>query len=117
MPYGATVDPASALPANAPVYFELTVRPEGDQWQSGRWYLRDNHCRLVPGDSPLGYRLPLASQPWVTAAEYPFIHPTDPNQDLPELPDTAVGDAVPRLVAAPVLPVFVALAWELASPL
>ena len=58
---------------------------KGDQWQSGRWYLRDNHCRLVPGDSPLGYRLPLASQPWVTAAEYPFIHATDPNQDFPEL--------------------------------
>ncbi|WP_148054018.1 transglutaminase family protein, partial [Pseudomonas brassicacearum] len=52
------------------------------------WYLRDSHCRLVPGDLPLGYRLPLASQPWVTAAEYPFIHPTDPNQDLPELPGT-----------------------------
>lgn len=26
----ATVDPASALPAGAPLYFELTVRPEGD---------------------------------------------------------------------------------------
>ncbi|WP_455926349.1 transglutaminase family protein [Pseudomonas putida] len=58
----------------------------GDQWQSGRWYLRDSHCRLVPGDSPLGYRLPLGSQPWVTAAEYPFVHPRDPNQDLGALP-------------------------------
>jgi len=58
----------------------------GDQWQSGRWYLRDSHCRLVPGDSPLGYRLPLASQPWVTAAEYPFVHPRDPNQDVGALP-------------------------------
>jgi len=57
-----------------------------DQWQSGRWYLRDNHCRLVPGDSPLGYRLPLASQPWVTAAEYPFILPLDQNQPIPGLP-------------------------------
>jgi uncharacterized protein (DUF2126 family) len=57
-----------------------------DQWQSGRWYLRDNHCRLVPGDSPLGYRLPLASQPWVTAAEYPFILPLDQNQSIPGLP-------------------------------
>jgi uncharacterized protein (DUF2126 family) len=58
-----------------------------DHWQSGRWYLRDEHCRLVPGDSPLGYRLPLASQPWVKAAEYPYIHPTDHNQDFPDLPD------------------------------
>ena len=58
----------------------------GDRWQSGRWYLRDEHCRLVPGDSPLGYRLPLGSQPWVKAAEYPYVHPTDANQEFPELP-------------------------------
>jgi len=58
-----------------------------DQWQSGRWYLRDEHCRLVPGDSALGYRLPLASQPWVKAAEYPYIHPSDHNQAFAELPD------------------------------
>ncbi|MBV4547924.1 DUF2126 domain-containing protein [Pseudomonas triticicola] len=67
----------------------LARTAKGDQWQSGRWYLRDEDCRLVPGDSPLGYRLPLASQPWVKAAEYPFIHPNDPNQDFAELPDLA----------------------------
>src|SRR5471032_2801638 len=66
----------------------LARTAKGDQWQSGRWYLRDEHCRLVPGDSPLGYRLPLGSQPWVKAAEYPFIHPNDPNQEFPILPDT-----------------------------
>ncbi|UVL62171.1 transglutaminase family protein [Pseudomonas sp. B21-032] len=64
------------------------VRSADEQrWQSGRWYLRDEHCRLVPGDSPLGYRLPLAAQPWVKAAEYPYVHPTDPNQVLGDLPD------------------------------
>lgn len=30
----------------------LARTAKGDQWQSGRWYLRDTHCRLVPGDSP-----------------------------------------------------------------
>ncbi|MDH0746632.1 transglutaminase family protein [Pseudomonas sp. GD03842] len=64
-----------------------------DRWQSGRWYLRGEHCRLVPGDSPLGYRLPLASQPWVKAAEYPYIHPNDPNQDFAELADRDEIDA------------------------
>ena len=64
----------------------LARTASGEQWQSGRWFLRDHDCRLVPGDSPLGYRLPLASQPWVSAAEYPFVHPRDPNQELPELP-------------------------------
>jgi uncharacterized protein (DUF2126 family) len=66
----------------------LTRAKAGDKWQSGRWFLRDEHCRLVPGDSALGYRLPLASQPWVKASEYPFIHPTDHNQDFPELPSS-----------------------------
>lgn len=66
-----------------------------DGWQSGRWYLRHEHCRLVPGDSALGYRLPLASQPWVRAAEYPYVHPNDLNQDFDELPDRAsLGIAV-----------------------
>lgn len=61
----------------------------GDGWQSGRWYLRDEHCRLVPGDSALGYRLPLGSQPWVKAAEYPYVHPTDANQDFAALPSAS----------------------------
>jgi uncharacterized protein (DUF2126 family)/transglutaminase-like putative cysteine protease len=51
------------------------TRHAGAPWQSGRWYLRDQHCRLVPGDSALGYRLPLASRPWVAAAEDPHLHP------------------------------------------
>ena len=65
----------------------LARTADGEHWQSGRWYLRDEHCRLVPGDSALGYRLPLASQPWVKAAEYPYVHPTDANQDFAELAD------------------------------
>ncbi|MNJ30235.1 Transglutaminase-like superfamily protein [compost metagenome] len=65
----------------------LARSADEQRWQSGRWFLRDQHCRLVPGDSPLGYRLPLAAQPWVSAAEYPYVHPTDPNQPLGELPD------------------------------
>jgi len=67
----------------------LARSADEQRWQSGRWYLRDQHCRLVPGDSPLGYRLPLAAQPWVSAAEYPYVHPTDPNQAQDDLPARA----------------------------
>lgn len=58
-----------------------------DGWRSGPWFLREEQCRLVPGDSPLGYRLPLDSQPWVREEDYPYLHPTDPNQPLAPLPD------------------------------
>ena len=61
----------------------------GEGWQSGRWFLRDEHCRLLPGDSPLGYRLPLDSLPWVSQADYPYINPVDPSQALPPLPSPA----------------------------
>ena len=55
------------------------------RWQSGRWFLRGDRCYLVPGDSPLGYRLPLDSQPWVAAGEYPWLHQPDQTQPFPPL--------------------------------
>jgi uncharacterized protein (DUF2126 family) len=58
-------------------------------WQSGRWFLREEHCRLLPGDSPLGYRLPLDSQPWVEDSDYPYVNPADPSVSQPPLPSTA----------------------------
>ncbi|UCJ18648.1 transglutaminase family protein [Pseudomonas sp. MM211] len=58
-------------------------------WRSGSWYLRDEYCRLVPGDSALGYRLPLDSLPWVRAEEYPYVTPADPSQVFAPLPSSA----------------------------
>lgn len=64
----------------------LARSERGEQWITGSWFLRDEHCRLIPGDSAMGYRLPLDSQPWVREADYPFVRPRDPNQFFAELP-------------------------------
>jgi uncharacterized protein (DUF2126 family) len=34
-------------------------------WHSSRWFFRRQHLFLIPGDSPMGYRLPLDSLPWI----------------------------------------------------
>jgi uncharacterized protein (DUF2126 family) len=59
--------------------------PATERWRSGRWFLRDERCYLIPGDSPMGYRLPLDSLPWTAANDYPYIFPPDPAQPLPPL--------------------------------
>lgn len=55
-------------------------------WQSSSWYLRSEHCYLLPGDSPMGYRLPLDSLPWTAPVDYPFVHAPDPFQSFEPLP-------------------------------
>lgn len=65
------------------------IRERDGRWRSGDWFLRSERCYLVPGDSPLGYRLPLDSQPWVAATDYPYVYPPDPSRSLAPLPSSA----------------------------
>jgi uncharacterized protein (DUF2126 family) len=80
----------------------------GAHWRTGPWFLRRERCYLIPGDSPVGYRLPLDSQPWVTKHEYPSMHEADPMAPPPPLPEmgtflvsqqkgTRLGEARPVL--------------------
>ena len=61
----------------------------GRGWRSEQWTLRRGHLFLVPGDSPVGYRLPLSTLSYVPAAQYPFMYPQDPTIERAPLPDYA----------------------------
>ncbi|HVK32531.1 MAG TPA: transglutaminase family protein [Burkholderiaceae bacterium] len=50
----------------------------GPRWVSGLWRVRDDRLHLLPGDSPMGYRLPLDALPWVTKGDYPYLIEQDP---------------------------------------
>src|SRR5579871_867940 len=58
----------------------------GPEWQTGLWMLRGQHLFLVPGDSPVGLRLPLPSLPWVAPSDEPEVHPVDPMVNRGRLP-------------------------------
>ena len=51
----------------------------GPVWRTGSWFLRDERMYLMPGDSPMGLRLPLDSVPWVSKADYPYLIEQDPS--------------------------------------
>jgi uncharacterized protein (DUF2126 family)/transglutaminase-like putative cysteine protease len=73
---------------------------QGNQacWLSGPWFLRDDDVLwLIPGDSPMGLRLPLDSIPWVTERDYPGIFQQDPSQKFLALPREFLYRAQPEL--------------------
>jgi len=84
-----------ALPLQA--QSAVTHRPAGvrtgphtaRRWSTGPWFVRDERMYLVPGDSPMGYRLPLDSLPWVADRDYPHHIEQDPQAERSALPDGA----------------------------
>lgn len=83
-----------------PVACNLATSAALPRWRSSSWFLRAERCYLVPGDSALGYRLPLDSQPWADDSDMPWVHPTDQTQSFSPLPpyrrlrfETALGGA------------------------
>ena len=55
-------------------------------WRSGPWSFRQGRMYLVPGDSAMGFRLPLESLPWVAPSEMPRHYDRDPQDPRPPLP-------------------------------
>ncbi len=58
------------------------------KWVSGKWPLTSERLFLIPGDSPIGLRLPLESLPWVDAGDAPFTFQVDPFSIEPSRPLT-----------------------------
>jgi hypothetical protein len=56
------------------------------RWQSGKWFFRDGEMFLIPGDSPVGLRLPLESLPWVDPALVAYDVEADPFAPKEPLP-------------------------------
>ena len=68
---------------------------EGRAWISESWVFRRGGAYLSPGDSPMGFRLPLGSLPFVPSDSYPYYHPQDPLEDRDALP-TDPGAPLPK---------------------
>ena len=63
------------------------VELEGERrWESGKWFLRRERMYLLPGDSPMGLRLPLDSIPWVKESDRPVFYEQDPMAERSDLP-------------------------------
>jgi len=91
---------AFGRPLGAPVGYVLPVKRCATQaearWVSEFWHTRRKRLFLVPGDAPIGSRLPLGALPHLPAADYPYVMPADPMAARDELSD-------PQPVAQPII--------------
>lgn len=62
----------------------------GRRWVTERWALRREKLYLIPGDSPIGYRLPLGSTYYFSPAQNPDQPPRDPLSNARQLPERRI---------------------------
>lgn len=73
---------------DAPRGYVLPVqRWQSKAWLSERWAFRQGRMFLIPGDSPVGFRLPLEALPWLPPMDFPHVIPYDPMRRTEPLPE------------------------------
>jgi uncharacterized protein (DUF2126 family)/transglutaminase-like putative cysteine protease len=64
------------------------ARSAAARWMTERWSTRSGKLFLIPGDSPVGYRLRLGALPHVAPIAYPHVIPRDPFEMVGALPSS-----------------------------
>jgi uncharacterized protein (DUF2126 family) len=64
----------------------ITTRSGEPAWTSQPWFLASKQMFLVPGDSVMGYRLPLESLPWTKPEDVLYSYEPDPFAKRTRLP-------------------------------
>ena len=85
------------------------------RWESGAWVLRQGHLFLTPGDSPMGFRLPLDLLPWEEPAARQTLDERDPFAPRGPLPLVSPRPSVngtPHAAATPASVIRTALCVE-----
>ncbi|MGD7035846.1 DUF2126 domain-containing protein [Methylotuvimicrobium buryatense] len=74
---------------NQPAGFALPVKWNWSKqsWQSGPWQFKRDQLFLIPGNSPMGLRMPLDSLPWIAPEKREITHERSLFETLPELGD------------------------------
>ncbi|MDF3820868.1 transglutaminase family protein [Leptospira sp. 96542] len=84
----------------------IEFNPFSNQWVSDQWKFRRGRMYLIPGDSPMGFRMPLNS----LGAVQGYAYQEDPTgirpPKLPNRKELEQISGVPYTVSYPVLPVF-----------
>ncbi|HYA18597.1 MAG TPA: transglutaminase family protein [Bryobacteraceae bacterium] len=66
--------------------YVLPLRRVGTRWTSQPWFTRTERIFLIPGDSPMGYRLPLDALPWTRPEDVQYSWEADPMAPREKLP-------------------------------
>ena len=64
-----------------------------NSWQSCKWTFNRKHLFLIPGNSPIGLRLPLDRLPYMVPEQEEALIEASPLDQLPDLPSPAVLDS------------------------